>query len=42
MGLKSQYQIKIKQAKKRAKKRANITKKGLTLTDFYYNKFYLK
>jgi len=42
MGLKSQYQVKSRQAKKRRKARAQITKKGLVLTDFYYNKFYLK
>jgi hypothetical protein len=42
MGLKSQYQVKIRQAKKRKKARQQIAKKGLNLTDFYYNKFYLK
>jgi hypothetical protein len=42
MGLKSQYQVKSRQAKKRKKARAQIAKKGLNLTDYYYNKFYLK
>lgn len=42
MGLKSQYQVKIRQAKKRKKTRAQITKKGENLNDYYYNKFYLK
>ena len=42
MGLKSQYKVKSRQAKKRKKARAQIAKKGLTLTDYYYNKFYLK
>ena len=42
MGLKSQYQVKSRQAQKRKKARAKLTKKGLSLTDYYYNKFYLK
>ena len=42
MGLKSQYQVRAKQAKKRKKARAQMVKKGLNLTDYYYNKFYLK
>jgi hypothetical protein len=42
MGLKSQYQVKIKQAKKRKKARAKLTREGLNLNDYYYNKFYLK
>jgi hypothetical protein len=42
MGLKSQYQVKTRQAKKRKKARARLTKKGLNLTDYYYNKFYIK
>jgi hypothetical protein len=42
MGLKSQFQVKARQAKKRKKARAKLTKKGLNLTDYYYNKFYLK
>jgi hypothetical protein len=42
MGLKSQYQVKSRQAKKRKKARAQLTKKGLNLNDYYYNKFYLK
>jgi len=40
--LKSQYQVKTRQAKKRKKARARLTKKGLNLTDYYYNKFYIK
>lgn len=42
MGLKSQYQVKIRQAKKRKKARAKMAKNGLNLNDYYYNKFYLK
>jgi hypothetical protein len=42
MGLKSQYQIKAKQAKKRRLARAKMAKKGLRVADYYYNKFYLK
>ena len=40
--MKSQYQVKTRQAKKRKKARARLTKKGLNLTDYYYNKFYIK
>jgi len=42
MGLKSQYQVKTRQAKKRKKARAKLTKEGLNLSDYYYNKFYIK
>lgn len=42
MGQKSQYQIKIKQAEKRKKKRAHLTAKGLNLADYYYNGSYVK
>jgi len=42
MGLKSRYQIKSKQAQKRKKARAQLTKKGLNLNEYFYNKFYLK
>jgi hypothetical protein len=42
MGLKSQGQIKMKQREKRKKARAQLTKKGAKLEDFYYGKFYLK
>lgn len=42
MGLKKQYQVKIKQAKKRQKARKQLEKKGLSLSDYYYNRFYLK
>jgi len=40
--LKSQYQVKIRQAKKRKKARAQLAKKGLSTADYYYNKFYVK
>ena len=42
MGLKSQYQISMKQAKKRKKARKKLTAKGENLTNYYYGKFYLK
>ena len=42
MGLKSQNQIKMNQRQKRKKARAQLTKKGAKLEDFYYGKFYLK
>ncbi len=42
MGLKSQNQIKMKQRQKRKKGRAQLTKKGAKLEDYYYGKFYLK
>lgn len=42
MGLRSQFQVKMKQAAKRKKKRQNIAKKGQDVKDFYYGKYYLK
>lgn len=42
MGLRSQFQVKMKQAAKRKKKRQNITGNGKDLKDFYYGKYYLK
>ena len=42
MGLRSQFQIKMKQSAKRKKKRTHIVKKGQDLKDFYYGKYYLK
>ena len=42
MGQKSQYQVKMKQARKRKKKRAHLAAKGANLTDYYYGRFYLK
>ena len=42
MGLKSKYQVKARQAKKRKKARAQLIKKGVNLNDYFYNKFYLK
>ena len=42
MGLRSQRQIKQKQAMKRRGNRKRLTAKGLNLTDYYYGKFYLK
>jgi hypothetical protein len=42
MGLKSQNQIKMKQREKRKKQRAQLTKKGVKLEDYYYGKFYLR
>lgn len=40
--MKSQYQVKARQAKKRKKTRVQLAKKGLNIADYYYNKFYLK
>lgn len=42
MGLRSQFQVKMKQAAKRKKKRAKLSGKGQDLKDFYYGKYYLK
>lgn len=42
MGLRRQYQVRMKQRGKRKKKRAHIKAKGGNLNDFYYGKFYLK
>ena len=42
MGLRSQFQMRMKQSKKRKKKRARLTAKGENLSDYFYGKFYLK
>ena len=42
MGLKSQYQVRMKQAAKRKAKRKRLTAKGENLANYYYGKFYLK
>jgi len=42
MGLRSQRQMKQKQASKRRARRKRLTAKGLNLTDYYYGRFYLK
>ena len=42
MGLKSQYQVGMKQREKRKKKRVKMAKKGQDPKDFFYGKYYLK
>jgi len=42
MGLKSQFQNKMKQREKRKKKRKHLLAKGADLKDYFYGKFYLK
>jgi len=42
MGIKSQFQIKMKQAVKRKKKRAKLVKNGRDLKEYYCGKYYLK
>ncbi|MDD5436761.1 MAG: hypothetical protein PHX20_04370 [Candidatus Omnitrophica bacterium] len=42
MGLRTQRQMKLKQAIKRKAKRKRLTAKGENLNDFYYGKYYLK
>ena len=42
MGLRSQRQIKMKQAAKRKARRKRLTAKGEDLTTYYYGKYYLK
>lgn len=42
MGLKSQYQIKMKQREKRKKFRRKLAAKSLNPNDFLYGKFYIK
>lgn len=42
MGLRSQYQVGVKQKEKRKKKRNRLIAKGQNITDYYYGKFYLK
>ena len=42
MGLKSQYQVGMKQREKRKKKRDKLTAKGKTVSDYLYGAYYLK
>jgi hypothetical protein len=42
MGLKSQYQVGMKQRQKRKKARAKLTAKGEKLENYFYGKYYLK
>ena len=42
MGLRTQRQIKLKQAIKRKAKRKRLTAKGANLNDYFYGKYYLK
>ncbi|MFA5143314.1 MAG: hypothetical protein WC522_03990 [Candidatus Omnitrophota bacterium] len=42
MGLRTQRQIKLKQAIKRKAKRKHLTAKGEDLKQYYYGKYYLK
>ena len=42
MGQKTQYQMKLKQAKVRKKRRQRLEAKGAKLTDYFYGKYYLK
>lgn len=42
MGLRTQRQMKLKQAIKRKAKRNRLTAKGENLNDYYYGKYYLK
>lgn len=40
--MRSQFQIKMKQARKRKKARKRIVKKGQDLKDYFYGKYYIK
>ena len=42
MGLKSQYQVSMKQAAKRKKKRRKMAAKGTDVKDYFYGKYYIK
>ncbi|MDP2913599.1 MAG: hypothetical protein Q8N91_06305 [Candidatus Omnitrophota bacterium] len=42
MGLKSQFQIKMKQAQKRKKKRKKLAAKGQPLNEYFYGKYVIK
>ncbi len=42
MGLKSQFQVRSRQAVKRKKKREKLAKRGQDLKEIYYGKYYLK
>jgi len=42
MGLKSQFQIKMKQAKKRKARRKHLTAKGQNPNEYFYGRYYIK
>jgi hypothetical protein len=42
MGLRSQFQINMKQRQKRKKKRKAMAAKGQNLSEYYYGKYYVK
>ena len=42
MGLRTQRQLKLKQAIKRKAKRKRLTAKGENLNEYFYGKYYLK
>ncbi len=42
MGLKKQFQTKMKQRVKRKKARQKLTAKGQNLNDYYYGKYFVK
>ena len=42
MGLKSQFQIKMKQGVRRKAKRKRLSAKGQDLNEIYYGKYYIK
>ena len=42
MGQKTQYQMKLKQAKVRKKRRQRIEAKGGKMDEYFYGKYYLK
>ena len=42
MGLRTQRQMKLKQAIKRKAKRKRLTAKGENLNEYFYGKYYLK
>lgn len=42
MGLKTQFQKRMKQALKRKKKRRRLAAKGHNVNDFLYGRYYLK
>lgn len=42
MSLKTQYQMKLKQAFKRRKRRKKLAGKNENLNEYYYGKYYIK
>ena len=42
MGLKTQFQMKMKQREKRVKARRKLLAEGKKIEDYFYNKYYLK